>query len=188
MNRSYTAIDAEEKFLQHHGILGMHWGIRKDDSNDFSYSKVSDKKIRTNKDGSKTIPRGFIFNRVARSEKLDPNVSGGLYVSYGKPDAARYVSNLGPTLLAKLVKEDNDYLQTISTKKNLKLASDDYVNSTVLKVASNNDDIIKKFNGSLYSAAYFNDYNKTIKQTAFTVENILSIGSLSDFCTKIDNF
>ena len=97
--------------LYHHGIKGQKWGIRRFQNKDGSltkagekrYSEESDKKIQTNHDGSKIIPVGFKFNRVGRST-IDVNKSGGLYVSYGKEDAARYIKSLGPTLLGKLFK------------------------------------------------------------------------------------
>ena len=92
--------------LYHWGIKGMKWGVRRYQNKDGSltpagkirYAEVSDKKISTNSDGSSTIPKGFVFNRVGK-QSIDVNDSGALYVSYGKEDAARYVKNLGPTLI-----------------------------------------------------------------------------------------
>lgn len=65
----------------------MKWGIRRYQNKDWSLTKAgeiryyegSDKAILTNRDGSKTIPKGFKFNRVGKST-LDVNESGGLYV------------------------------------------------------------------------------------------------------------
>lgn len=102
-------------YLVHHGIKGMRWGVRRYQNKDgsltnagrFRYAVESDKKITTNKDGSKNIPAGFAFNRVGQSS-LDVNKAGSLYVSYGKEDAARYVKNLGPTLIGKLIGQYGD--------------------------------------------------------------------------------
>ena len=111
-----------EEDLAHHGILGQKWGVRRFENKDgtltasgrsryhtdsegnyqkledskSNYAEVSSKNIKTNADGSKTIPKGFVFNRVG-NQTMDINKSGALYVSYGKEDAARYIKNLGPT-------------------------------------------------------------------------------------------
>ncbi len=82
------------------------------------YYEESDKKIQTNKDGSKTIPKGFVMNRVGKASK-DVNKSGALYMSYGKDDAARYVKSLGPTPLGKLFGTAGEAVQHISAKSDV---------------------------------------------------------------------
>ena len=75
--------------LLHYGVKGMKWGRRK--QKDVSFHKESNQKIITNKDGSQTIPKGFVFIRVGRMP-LDVNASGALYVSHGKlipPDTSK---------------------------------------------------------------------------------------------------
>ena len=117
--------------LYHHGVKGMKWGVRRYQNKDGSltnagkvhYYEESGKIIKTNKDGSKTIPSGFVFNRVGKSS-MDINQSGALCVSYGKDDAARYVKNLGPTPLAKFLHTAGESVQHIKANQNLKMASD----------------------------------------------------------------
>lgn len=141
----------------------MKWGKRKkyDKKTDFSHGKENTKKIRTNPDGSKTIPAGFVFNRVGGAT-MDVNSSGGLYVSHGKQDAARYVKNLGPTPINKLLKSSASTIQHITVKGELKVPSDDVVTRESAKVLLSNKKMLDSFNESLYSVVVTGDFDKTI--------------------------
>ena len=147
--------------LQHYGVKGMKWGRRK--QKDVSFHKESNQKIITNKDGTQTIPKGFVFNRVGRMP-LDVNASGALYVSHGKADAARYIKSLGPTTMGKLLGTAGDKVQHISVKSSLKMASDEEVSKGVLTYLDKNPKFLDKFNTSLYSAAVTGDFEKNISK------------------------
>ena len=151
--------------LYHHGILGMHWGVRKDTStsSDFSYAKESSKQIKTHSDGSKTIPSGFVFNRVGK-ESIDVNQSGALYVSYGKQDAARYVKSLGPTLIGNLLGTSGTTLQHISVKEPLKVPSDDITAKETAALLLSNKRLRDSFNDSIYSSVVTGDFTSTITE------------------------
>ena len=144
--------------LYHWGIKGMKWGVRRYQNKDgtltpagkIRYAEVSDKKIRTNSDGSFTIPKGFVFNRVGK-QSIDVNDSGALYVSYGKEDAARYVKDLGPTLIDNLFGTFARYVQHISVNNDLKMPSDDQTVSLTIKAVKNNKDVRDSFKESIYS-------------------------------------
>ena len=150
--------------LRHYGIKGMKWGIRRFQNKDGSltsagktrYYEESDKKIQTNKDGSKTIPKGFVMNRVGRASK-DVNKSGALYMSYGKDDAARYVKNLGPTPLGKLFGTAGEAVQHISAKSNLRMPSDKDVAIETAKLLQSDRKLFNSFKDSLYSYAVSTD-------------------------------
>lgn len=160
--------------LYHHGILGQKWGKRNgppyplgvsdrsstetklSNSKDYGSNWWVDntKEIKPNKDGSYTVPTGFKFNRVGGAEAR-ANLSGGLYVSYGKADAARYVRNLGPSLCGKLMKQYGTHVQHISVKKPLKLASEQETINTTLNAMKDNPEFFNKLKDTwLYSMSY----------------------------------
>ena len=165
MNK-YTILHGE---IYHHGIKGQRWGVRRYQNKNGTltnegrvrYAVESQKKITTNKDGSKNIPVGFKFNRVGKSS-MDVNQSGGLYVSYGKEDAARYVKNLGPTTLGKLFGTAGEAVQHISVKKNLRMASDDQTATETAMLLMKDKKLFDSFKESIYSVTVTGDLTKSV--------------------------
>lgn len=157
--------------LKHYGIKGMRWGVRRYQKKDGSltsagklrYAEVSDKTIKTNSDGSKTFPKGFVFNRVGGAS-LDINKSGALYVSYGIDDAARYVKNLGPTPLSKFLRTASFNVQHISVKDSLRMPSDDIVVKETARLLLDNKELFKVFNDSIYSTVYTENFESDITE------------------------
>lgn len=155
--------------LYHYGVKGMKWGVRRYQNKDgtltaagkIHYAEESSKAIKVHPDGSKTIPKGFVFNRVGAAS-LDVNRSGALYVSYGKADAARYVKSLGPTPLGKIFGTASYNVQHISVKDSLKMPSDTEVSTETAKLLRSNGDLLKQFNESLYSMVYTEDFDRTV--------------------------
>lgn len=104
-----------------------------------------------------------MFNRVGKSS-LDVNKSGGLYVSYGKEDAARYVKSLGPTTIGKLLGTSGEAVQHIKVKKSLKMPSDSETAKETIKLLMKNKDLFDEFDKSLYSAAVTGELGKRIPE------------------------
>lgn len=149
--------EVEDFYLQHFGVKGMKWGIRKKretkgrskSSAPIEYHKESNKTIKTNRDGSQTVPKGFVFNRVGQ-DSLDINAAGALYVSHGKADAARYVKALGPTMIGKLMGQYGTTVQHLTVKSDLKMPSEE----TLVKGSAKtllDPKSLTKFNESIYS-------------------------------------
>lgn len=157
--------------LYHHGILGMKWGVRRYQNKDGSlttkgearYYQESDKKIKTNPDGSQTIPKGFKFNRVGESS-LDINESGALYVSYGKEDVSRYIKSLGPTPIGKLFKNYHDTVQHISVKSDLKMPSNTQIAKDTANLLLSNKELLDKLDKSIYGSIFTGDFDKHITE------------------------
>lgn len=161
--------------LYHHGILGMKWGkqngppypLKPSDhsasekkagwQNSLDIIATNTQEIRNNKDGSKTIPKGFKFNRVGGAE-LDFNKAGGLYVSHDKLSASLYINQLGPNLITKLTKRAGTHVQNISAKENIRMASEDETLRLVLEAVNMDRDFYDTIKNSwLYTYAYDSD-------------------------------
>ena len=125
------------------------------------YAKDSGKKIQKNADGSSTIPKGYIFNRIGQS-KIDPNKAGSLYVSSGKDDAMRYMSYMGPTLMRDILGVSSQSIQHISVKEPLKMASEEQTAHIMANALLKDPNLLKSFNESIYVMATTNDYDKKV--------------------------
>lgn len=125
-------------------------GERPFQSEETSFYKESNKTIRTNRDGSKSFPKDFIFNRVG-GNSMDVNDAGALYVSYGKDDAMRYIKYLGPTPMAKLLGTASTTIQHISVNEPLRMPSEKQLNKMSLELLLEDRFFYKSVTDSVFS-------------------------------------
>ncbi len=169
--------------LQHHGIKGQKWGVRRFQNKDGSLTPAGKERYYVdndgntamikNADGSYTVPAGFKFNRVGQ-KTLDINKSGVLYVSYGKEDAARYVKSLGPTLISRLIGGNGQAVQHIEAKKPMRMASEEEVYKTFCEIAAKDKRILDRVNNDEIGRLMvtYDDTSKvTPKMAKYAAEN-----------------
>lgn len=85
-----------DDFLAHYGVMGMKWGVRKDN---YSSGYIPKNKIKTpgysiDKDGRLEIDKGFRIHRMFQ-EKHSDGSSGSNYFSFTKEDNDRYLVMMG---------------------------------------------------------------------------------------------
>lgn len=158
--------------LRHHGIKGQKWGVRRFQDKDGSltpagkerYYVESDKKEVQNNGKSSTIPKGYKFNRVGGAS-LDVNRSGVLYVSSGKADVTRYMKQLGPTPLAKMLGTYSTHIQHIEVTSDIKKASAYETARISVDILSKNPKMAEEINDSIHAMAAGVDFDqKTIQK------------------------
>jgi hypothetical protein len=78
--------------LEHHGIKGMHWGVRKDIS---TASIKPNPGVKIKADGSITVEPGASLQRLVRSSGKSMPMKNITYASLNAYDNARYIKVIG---------------------------------------------------------------------------------------------
>jgi hypothetical protein len=121
--------------LEHTGVLGMKWGIRKNreisgtksSSSSITYtSKSTGKEYSVDKDGRISIQKGFILQRVFTAGKSSTGESGSNYFSFTKKDNDTYLAMMGAGAHSKIgfiKKLASNTMSRLSAKEDLKSPS-----------------------------------------------------------------
>lgn len=82
--------------LSHYGVKGMRWGIRKErQSSDTSPATLKPHGVTFGKDGSITIEKGALIQRLVRSNGNSLPMKDITYASLNEYDNARYIKVIG---------------------------------------------------------------------------------------------
>lgn len=163
-------------YIEHSGVKDMKWGVRRYQNYDGSltplgrihygvgvnkrqgFVKQNTKKIITNADGSRTVPKGYKFNRVGKgNQQFDVNRAGALYVSHGKDDAARFIKVYAPTLAGKINGSAKDTIYHITSVGEIKMPSIKQMAKLASDTLRNNTSLMKAFKKS----GYLDEFNQT---------------------------
>ena len=87
-------IDSEE-FLEHFGVKGMKWGVRKETSADLTLPSVQSKGVTIRSDGSMSISPGATLQRLTRSNGNSLPMKDLTYASLNDYDNAKYIKTIG---------------------------------------------------------------------------------------------
>lgn len=88
----YAGVEFDDA-IEHHGIKGMHWGVRK--STDTSNLNSSSPGIKLGVDGSISVTKGASLQRLVRSNGKSLPLKDITYASLNDYDNARYVKIIG---------------------------------------------------------------------------------------------
>lgn len=103
--------------LAHHGVKGMHWGVRKE--RDSGVKSFNDNKVVMRRDGSIDIEKGASIQRLVRSSGKSKPMQDYTYASINAYDNARYIKTIGGRLGGR------DQILSIKTMRPIKAPSVD---------------------------------------------------------------
>ena len=157
-------------YIEHHGILGMRWGIRRYQNKDGSLTAAGKrhyKKITNYGEEGGTIKKGSKLYRVTE-HKYDPTFDNKKYVSTGKYDNAQWEEYLGK---AYKNRGKNTYTVKYKTKSDIKVASNKDIEQKVNQLYKNDPDFSKYASYSLKQIREFfptmkSEYMQTTQQIA----------------------
>lgn len=114
-------IDSVDVFLEHHGVKGMKWGVRKERE-----TSLREPSYQVDSEGRITIEKGYVLQRVYQTGKGDDGSTGTNYFSFTEKDKNVYLSMMSAGIDSRIGfirRLASDKLNTSVAKETLKSPS-----------------------------------------------------------------
>lgn len=134
--------------LSHFGVLGMKWGVRKDNniSEKHQALQIKTKGISIKSDGSIEVQKGVNIQRLARSNAKPNALKDITYASLTDYDNSKYIKYIGGK---GLFGGGRDIVLQIRTTQPIKAPSIDQASKTVSELFLNNSEFRNTFTDTL---------------------------------------
>lgn len=128
--------------LQHHGIKGMKWGVRRFQNEDGTLTakgrkRYGEDRYKVYDDGRIEIQKGAELQRIVDGYVSKDGIKGSTYASIGKNDNNQYMNILAKSGTSKVLK--------LTAKTTLKSPSSDEAANIYANVLRNNPKALKEF-------------------------------------------
>ena len=152
-------------YIEHHGIKGQKWGIRRFQKKDGSLTSAGLKRYKDDTNSKERyIKKGTEFQTITRGE-YDHSKTSRLYTAY-----TDYDKNMYKDLMGNFMYNGRGYNNTFVVKKDIKVASDQQVIDTFVKMAKEDPvqvarDMAKAYNANaVFTQRTADTYKKKISK------------------------
>lgn len=125
-----------DSYLEHYGVKGMKWGVRKKDTDSISNKSRDQESARINSK-DRVIAKGTEIQNVSRGKYKDRGER--LYTSYTDYDKSEYIA-----LMAAIMYDERGYVNTFTAKKDIKVPSDQKLVQEFTKLVKENPKQVAK--------------------------------------------